>query len=49
MHPKCVAANLENVGGTLEDIETQVRANSLIDEADLNTAVEEMSGGGDAE
>ena len=47
MHPKCVAANLENVGGTLEDIETQVRANSLIDEADLNTAVEAMSGAGE--
>lgn len=49
MHPKCVAANLENVGGTLEDIETQVRTNSLIDETDLNTAVEEMTGGGDGE
>ncbi len=47
MHPKCVAENLENVGGTMEELVEQVKANSLIDESDLDSVVEEMQGGGD--
>jgi len=44
MHPRCVAANLENVGGTMEDLVTQMKANSLIDNADLDAVVAEMGG-----
>jgi len=44
MHPKCVAANLENVGGTVEDLVAQLKTNSLLDEADLNGAIEEIGG-----
>jgi hypothetical protein len=44
MHPKCVAANLENVGGTVEDLVTQLKANSLLDEADLDAVVAEIGG-----
>ncbi len=46
MHPKCVAPNLENVGGTMEDLVSQVKTNSLIDEADMDAVVEEMNGEG---
>jgi hypothetical protein len=44
MHPKCVAANLENVGGTVDDLVTQLKANSLLDEADLDAVVAEIGG-----
>ncbi len=42
MHPKCVAANLENVGGTMEDLVGQVKTNSLIEESDMDAVIEEM-------
>ncbi len=42
MHPKCVKENLENVGGTVEDLVAGIKINSLIDEATLATAITEI-------
>jgi len=44
LHPKCVAENLENVGGTVEDLVGQIKTNSLLDEADLNGVIETIGG-----
>ncbi|HLL25134.1 MAG TPA: hypothetical protein VK427_23525 [Kofleriaceae bacterium] len=45
LHPKCVAANLENVGGSVEDLVEAVQKNSRIAEADLEAVVGEIQGG----
>ncbi|HEU0032192.1 MAG TPA: hypothetical protein VFQ53_16270 [Kofleriaceae bacterium] len=45
LHPKCVAENLENTGGSIEELVEQVRTNSRLPEADLETAVGEIEGG----
>lgn len=42
LHPKCVSENLENVGGTLDDLVASIRTNSLVDAADLDAVVAEM-------
>ena len=42
LHPKCVAANLENVGGTVEDLVGQLKTNSLLDGADLDGVLGEI-------
>ena len=44
MHPKCVAENLENVGGDLEEMLTALRANSRLQAADLDAAIGEIEG-----
>lgn len=49
MHPKCVQENLENVGGTVEDLVGGIRTNSLLEAGDLDTVVEEIEGGGGEE
>jgi len=45
MHPKCVQANLENVGGSLEDFVEQVRGNSRIAAEDLEGVLETIQAG----
>ena len=42
MHPKCVVENLENVGGSLEDLIEGVKKNSRIAADDLETVVAEI-------
>ena len=45
LHPKCVAENLENVGGSVEELTQGVRQNSRLEAADLEAVVAEISGG----
>ena len=47
LHPKCVAENLENVGGSLEDMLEGLRQNSRIAPEDLDAVVAEVEGGGE--
>jgi hypothetical protein len=51
LHPKCVAENLENVGGDMEEFLAGVKKNSRIAPEDLDAVVSEIggSGGGDDE
>ncbi|HEV7555001.1 MAG TPA: hypothetical protein VGO00_06100 [Kofleriaceae bacterium] len=42
LHPKCVPENLENVGGSVEDLLTGLRANSRIPKPDLDAAIAEI-------
>ncbi len=42
LHPKCVSENLENVGGTLDDLVAAIRTNSLVDPGDLDSVVAAM-------
>ncbi|MDQ3339058.1 MAG: PARP-type zinc finger-containing protein [Myxococcota bacterium] len=51
LHPKCVAENLENVGGDMEEFLAGVKKNSRIPENDLETVVGELGGegGGDGD
>jgi poly [ADP-ribose] polymerase len=44
LHPKCVAENLENVGGDLEEMVTALRANSRLEQSDLDGAIGEIEG-----
>jgi len=39
LHPKCVAENLENVGGSVDDLVEGLKKNSRIDQAELDAAV----------
>jgi poly [ADP-ribose] polymerase len=48
LHPKCVAENLENVGGDLEEFVEKVRSNSRIAAEDLETVLAEIGGAGAA-
>ena len=45
MHPKCVTENLENVGGSVEDLVAGVTKNSRITPEDLATALGEIQPG----
>jgi poly [ADP-ribose] polymerase len=49
LHPKCVAENLENVGGTMDEFIEGLRTNSRIEEAELEGVITEVQGdsGGD--
>src|SRR5450432_1925727 len=47
LHPKCAIANLENTGGSFEDLVTGIRANSRLPKNDLETVVGELEGAGD--
>jgi hypothetical protein len=46
LHPRCVAENLENVGGSLEELVDGVRKNSRISPEELDAAVAEVGAGG---
>ena len=44
MHPKCVAENLENAGGTIEDLVDGIKKHSLLPPAELAGVVETIGG-----
>lgn len=44
LHPRCVVENLENVGGTIEDVLDGLRQNSRIAPADLDAVIGEIGG-----
>ncbi len=46
LHPKCVAENLENVGGDMDEFVEGLKKNSRIPESDLDAVIEEIGGGG---
>jgi hypothetical protein len=43
LHPKCISANLENVGGDKEEFIEQLRANSRIPQGDIEAVVLEIN------
>ena len=43
LHPKCVAENLENVGGSPADLIEGVKKNSRLPEADLEAVIAEIT------
>ena len=47
LHPKCVAENLENVGGSVEDLLDGLRTNSRLSADELDAAIAEIGGGGE--
>ena len=46
LHPGCVAENLENVGGSMEDLVEGVRKNSRLPEAELDGVIADIEEGG---
>lgn len=42
LHPRCVAANLENIGGSLDELIEGVRANSRLPEAELDGVIADL-------
>lgn len=42
LHPKCVKDNLENVGGSADEMITGLRANSRLPEADLDGVIAQL-------
>jgi hypothetical protein len=46
LHPGCVAANLENIGGSLEELVEGLRANSRLTEAELDGVIADIEQGG---
>ena len=48
MHPGCVAGNLENIGGSVEELVEGLRANSRLTEAELDGVIADVEQGGDA-
>ena len=46
LHPRCVAENLENIGGSVEELIDGLRQNSRIPPEDLDAVVAEVSGAG---
>lgn len=42
LHPKCVAENLENVGGDKDELVAALRTNSRLAQADLDSAIAEI-------
>ena len=44
LHPRCVAENLENVGGSTDELIEGVKKNSRIPEAEIETVIGEISG-----
>ena len=44
LHPRCVAENLENVGGSLDELVEGLRKNSRIPDSDLAAVIEEVGG-----
>jgi poly [ADP-ribose] polymerase len=47
LHPGCVAANLENVGGSLDDLLEGVRKNSRIEQGELDGVISDIEGAGE--
>src|ERR1043165_2289861 len=47
LHPRCVAGNLENIGGSLDDVVEGVRANSKLTEGELDGVIADMEQGGE--
>lgn len=48
LHPRCVAENLENVGGSVEELVEGLRQNSRIPPEELDAALAEVGGGAEA-
>ena len=46
LHPRCVVANLENIGGSLEELIEGLRANSRLTEAELDGVIADIEQGG---
>jgi hypothetical protein len=46
LHPKCVAENLENTGGEVDEFVENLRTNSRIPEAGVEGVIAEIQGGG---
>ena len=46
LHPKCVAENLENVGGDMDEFIAGVKKNSRIPDDAMKQVLEEVGGGG---
>jgi len=49
LHPKCAIENLENVGGSKDDLVTGLKANSRLTPEDLETVLGEIEGDGDGD
>ncbi|HET9625521.1 MAG TPA: hypothetical protein VFP84_29340 [Kofleriaceae bacterium] len=47
LHPRCAAENLENIGGTLDELIEGVRANSKLDDAELDGVIADLEEAGD--
>jgi len=47
LHPRCAAANLENIGGTIDELIEALRANSKLDEAELDGVIADIEEAGD--
>jgi poly [ADP-ribose] polymerase len=47
LHPRCVAANLENAGGSVDELIGGVRANSRLPEGELDGAIADIEQGPD--
>lgn len=45
LHPRCVAENLENVGGSVEELIEGLRKNSRVPAEDLDGVIAEIGGG----
>ena len=48
MHPKCVAAQLEDAGGDMEELVSGLRTNSKLTAAEVEQVVDEVEGGAEA-
>jgi hypothetical protein len=44
LHPKCVAENLENIGGSPDDLIEGIKKNSRLPEAEIESVVSEITG-----
>ncbi|MEO8704954.1 MAG: hypothetical protein ABI867_33180 [Kofleriaceae bacterium] len=49
LHPKCVVENLENTGGSLDELTEGIQKNSRLPEPELAAALAEVGGSGEAE
>jgi poly [ADP-ribose] polymerase len=47
LHPKCAAENLENIGGSLDELIEGLRANSRLPEAELDGVIADIEQAGD--
>ncbi|HEX4418032.1 MAG TPA: hypothetical protein VH165_09045 [Kofleriaceae bacterium] len=47
LHPKCAAANLENIGGSIDELIEGLRANSKLTEAELDGVIADIEQAGD--
>jgi hypothetical protein len=47
LHPACVAENLQNIGGSVDDLIEGIRANSKLSEAELDGVIADIEGGAD--